>query len=250
MKIISFNIRGLGGRIKKKEVRLLVRMQRPDLVCLQETKLERVDRKLCSSLWEGDDFDWACKDASGRSGGLLVIWRKGCLEVSSIFFGSCFLGFDGFWGESKTRVSIVNVYAPCDLRGKREAWEELVTLVETSNNGRWCILGDFNSVKNAGEERKGVDSFDRREDMELFCDFISEVGLIDLPLVGRKFTWYKPDGKAMSRLDRFLISEEWLSTWGNLSQWGLQRSVSDHYAVVLKDKEVNWGPKPFRMLSC
>lgn len=56
--------------------------------------------------------------------------------------------------------------------------------------------------------------------------------------------------KALSRLDRFLISKDWLNSWSNLSQWGLQRSVFDHCAVVLKEKEVNWGPKPFQMMRC
>lgn len=31
---------------------------------------------------------------------------------------------------------------------------------------------------------------------------------------------------------------------------GLKRGVSDHCAVVLKEKELNWGPKPFRMMKC
>lgn len=75
--------------------------------------------------------------------------------------------------------------------------------------------------------------------MESFCNFISESGLIDLPLIGRKYTWYKPNGSTMSRLDRFLILEEWLNSWSCLSQWGLKRSVSDHCAVVLKEREVN-----------
>lgn len=119
------------------------------------------------------------------------------------------------------------------------------------NNGgdKWCVLGDFNSIKST-EERKGVVCHHRSGEIELFCNFIEMCGLIDLPLIGRKFTWYKPDGRAMSRLDRFLISEEWLNYWGNLSQWGLQRSVSDHCAVILKEKESNWGPKPFRMMRC
>lgn len=36
--------------------------------------------------------------------------------------------------------------------------------------------------------------------------------LIDLPLVGRKYTWYRSDGVVMSRLDRFLVSDELLNT--------------------------------------
>lgn len=54
----------------------------------------------------------------------------------------------------------------------------------------------------------------------------------------------------MSRLDGFLITKEWLSSWDNLSQWGLKRSVSDHCAIILKEREVNWVPKPFCMLRC
>lgn len=73
IKLVTYNIRGLGGRVKKKEVKELVRSQKPDLLCLQETKMEGIDRRLCSLLWEGGDFEWESKDAVGRSGGLLVI---------------------------------------------------------------------------------------------------------------------------------------------------------------------------------
>ncbi|CAJ2636872.1 unnamed protein product [Trifolium pratense] len=34
--------------------------------------------------------------------------------------------------------------------------------------------------------------------------FISFMGLIDLPLLGRPFTWFKPNGNAMSCLDRIM----------------------------------------------
>jgi len=36
---------------------------------------------------------------------------------------------------------------------------------------------------------------------------------VELPIVGKKFTWYKSDGSAKSRLDRFLVSLEWLQMW-------------------------------------
>lgn len=35
----------------------MVLSQKPDMLCLQESKIEGVDRKLCSMLWAGDDFD-------------------------------------------------------------------------------------------------------------------------------------------------------------------------------------------------
>jgi len=50
-------------------------------------------------------------------------------------------------------------------------------------------------------------------DCHPFNDFIGNNVLVDLPLHGRNFTWYKGDGNSMSRLDRFLLSEEWCSKW-------------------------------------
>lgn len=119
MKLVSFIVRGLGGRVKKKEVKEMVKVQKPDLLCIQESKLEEVDQKVCSTLWEGEDFDWVAKNAVGRSGGLLMLWRKGSFSLSYEFQGDNFLGVVGLWGENQVQVSVVNVYAPCDLRGKR-----------------------------------------------------------------------------------------------------------------------------------
>lgn len=43
--------------------------------------------------------------------------------------------------------------------------------------------------------------------------FMLDARLIDSPLVVRKYTWYCPDESAMSQLDRFLVSVEWLNDW-------------------------------------
>lgn len=34
-----------------------------------------------------------------------------------------------------------------------------------------------------------------------FKQFVEDMELVDLPLLGREFTWYKADGSAMSCLD-------------------------------------------------
>jgi exonuclease III len=43
MEIISWNVRGLGGAEKRKEVRKLVGEKNPIIVCLQGKKLQRCD---------------------------------------------------------------------------------------------------------------------------------------------------------------------------------------------------------------
>jgi hypothetical protein len=79
-----------------------------------------------------------------------------------------------------------------------------------------------------------------------FNNFIEDLELVDLPLLGRRFTWHQVNGSAMSRIDRVLISDEWASTWGGGALWVLPRDVSDHSPLVLKYYNGNLGPKPFR----
>ncbi|PNX63751.1 cysteine-rich receptor-like protein kinase, partial [Trifolium pratense] len=69
-------------------------------------------------------------------------------------------------------------------------------------------------------------------------------------MIGRKFTWYKGDGSSMSRLDRFLLTEEWCLAWPNCRQVARMRGLSDHCPLVLSVNEDDWGPRPSRMLKC
>ncbi|KAK2372032.1 DNA-(apurinic or apyrimidinic site) endonuclease [Trifolium repens] len=86
MKLISYNIRGLGGKAKKSDIRKIILQNSPDLVCIQETKAEKLDRRTCTSLWGSYEFDFVFKEADGRSGGLLTIWGlKSFKLISSVW---------------------------------------------------------------------------------------------------------------------------------------------------------------------
>ncbi|GKV00002.1 hypothetical protein SLEP1_g12766 [Rubroshorea leprosula] len=181
----------------------------------------------------------------GLSGGLLCIWESTVFKMKEVFEGRSFVGVFGAWGEERIPVHFVNIYSPCTLAGKRELWEELGNLINR-RKGRWCVGGDFNAVTRV-EERAGCK--DPTIEMNDFNSFIHDAGLIDLPLIGRKYTWYSSNGRQMSRIDRFLISVDWLEKWGDVKQWGLGRSVSDHCPLVLKNEKVDWGPKPFKFFD-
>jgi len=70
-------------------------------------------------------------------------------------------------------------------------------------------------------------------DFAHFNHFIKDNVLFVLPLGGRKFTWYKGDGMPMSRLDQFLLYEEWCLLWLNCLQISQMRGLSDHCPLVL-----------------
>lgn len=98
MKILSFNIRGLGSSVKKKEIKDLIARHRIDFCCVQETKLDSFSDVIGRNVWGGNNCDWAVRNAEGRAGGILSIWNSDLFSVSSSWHMSGALIFNGLWG--------------------------------------------------------------------------------------------------------------------------------------------------------
>lgn len=251
MIILSYNLRGLGNRAKQRSIRALIQREKIDLVCFQETKVAIVDTSICTELWGNEDVSWVFSPAINRGGGLLCIWRNSALTVVNFKCNARWISLQGKWEGQNEECMIVNVYASCSLEEKRQLWAELEDWRSRSSIKCWCILGDFNAVRESNE-RRGTMTFSSqlRRDSELFNDFIHSMELVDVSLVGKRFTWFRPNGTSMSRLDRFLVSLEWLEQWPHSVQQVMDRDFSDHCPVILKHMNQDWGPKPFRVLNC
>jgi len=74
-----------------------------------------------------------------------------------------------------------------------------------------------------------------RVELGSFNAFIDRCQLFDIPAIERKFTWYKLNGIARSRIDRVLVSDLWLEMWYGSTQYILSRQVFDHCALVVKN---------------
>lgn len=122
-------------------------------------------------------------------------------------------------------------------------WESIRQLKSLGPAGLWCFLGDFNNIRHPSE-RVGV-SHRGGEDSSIneFNDWIVDLEVVEIPSVGRKFTWFKPNGIAKSKLDRFLVSHEWLDRWSGCTQFILDRNFSGHCPILLRSKIL--GAKTF-----
>lgn len=109
---------------------------------------------------------------------------------------------------------IANVYVTCDTASKQVLWDELKLFVVNNGDANLSLCGNFNSVRSL-EERRGRGPFIRQHNSDIFNKFIDDDSLIDLPICGRLFTWYRSDGFSMSRLDGFLLSSNWCIQWPN-----------------------------------
>jgi len=83
MKLVSWNVRGLGDIEKRREVRRLVGEKSPFILCIRETKLVVCDAFLCNSLWGDSNHSFSYRPSVGASGGLLILWDSEEVEVWS-----------------------------------------------------------------------------------------------------------------------------------------------------------------------
>jgi hypothetical protein len=72
MKILFWNIRGLGALGRKKQLGELRQTHRVDIVCLQETIKGDFTLGELAGLSEGGSFEWVWTAAQGHSGGTLI----------------------------------------------------------------------------------------------------------------------------------------------------------------------------------
>jgi len=115
MKIISWNVRGLGGFEKRRETCHLVRDKKPFILCIQKTKLAVLDDFVCKSIWTDDCVNYSFQPSLGASGGLVTLWDINEVEVWSTFSFDHVFVILGWFLKSNELFFLFNVYAPCDV---------------------------------------------------------------------------------------------------------------------------------------
>ncbi|GJV36141.1 RNA-directed DNA polymerase, eukaryota, reverse transcriptase zinc-binding domain protein [Tanacetum coccineum] len=124
---------------------------------------------------------------------------------------------------------MLNVYAPRDDRKKHELWR-LILQFMAFKPGNYFIFGDFNVVRYA-YERSGS-SFNSRSSND-FNQFLNEGSLYDLPLGGHAFTRISSDEEKLSRLDRFMITDNLATILPNIHATAMDRMIDSQFYVAV-----------------
>nr|GEV75049.1 RNA-directed DNA polymerase, eukaryota, reverse transcriptase zinc-binding domain protein [Tanacetum cinerariifolium] len=123
----------------------------------------------------------------------------------------------GDWIPNGTKLLIILIYATQDLSEKKIPKKD----------------ERFGSVFN----KHGANAFNL---------FISNAGLEEVPLGGCSYTWCHKSASKMSKLGRFLISESLMHSCPNISAITLERFLSDHRPILMRESHYDYGPVPFR----
>ena len=202
-KVMCWNVRGLNSDKKWNSIRDKIIESGCDIACLQETKKDFFDNYFIKNFFPSGFDSFAFKDSAGASGGMLTIWKSALFSGTEIFQNEYALSVEFTSKLNNDCWVLTNIYAPCTPNGKR-SFLEWFGNIQMPPYIDWLIVGDFNLIRKPEDQnREGGDI----NEMYPFNEAISALGIVELPLLGRHFTWTnKQTPPLMERLDWFFSS--------------------------------------------
>lgn len=220
LKLITWNVQGIGHVVKRKKILTPLKKQKSDIALLQETKLSDVEHLKLRRDWVGQIYfsshsqnkkDHEEKDSEGRF----------ILITGSIL---------------KQHITILNVYAPNN--DSLQFMSQVVLMFNQYCNGLDFLAGDFNCLMNASLDKSSSANVSNPRSFAVLNNLCTDIGLIDIwrhlnPKV-RDYAFYSHPHNTYSRLDYFFIPKQYLLSILSVQACHIDSIVlSDHSSVHL-----------------
>lgn len=111
----------------------------------------------------------------------------------------------------------------------------------------WCVTGDLNNIVDQGDKRGGAPYPDWL--IQGFNETLLVSGLVDMSIIGCKFTWERGRGTdhwIETRLDRVLTTDKWNELFSRSKLYNLEGSPSDHSPIYLDTRRLLYEPRTNR----
>nr|GEW91635.1 RNA-directed DNA polymerase, eukaryota [Tanacetum cinerariifolium] len=243
MNCLSLNIQGIGSKAKKEWVREINIKHKVNLLTLQETKMDSISAMDVKLLCDNYNFDHVFSEVIGNSGGILCTWDSNVFHKEQHIISDNFFALYGTWNPNKAKLLMISIYTPQSATGKRSLWSYITSFI-TRWNGDCMVFSDFNEVRCMEDRMGSVFKVQRANE---FNNFISNSELVKVQLEGYSFTWSHLSATKMSKLDRFLVTEGLVSLFPHILGICLDRHLSDHRPILLREVITDYGATPFRM---
>lgn len=160
-----------------------------------------------------------------------MAWNGSLFEGEVIFQNRFSLSIQFTSTLSDQSWILTNVYGPCVHEDKIEFIEWFAN-IHMPIDVDWIVMGDFNFIRSPSD--RNIPGGDVNE-MLLFNEAISNLGLVELPLKGRKYSWSNmQDNPLLEKLDWFFTSASWMTTFPDTMVLPLARPISDHLPCMVK----------------
>ena len=205
MKGLIWNCRGIKKKGISSFLKNFILEHNFHFIGLQETVAESIDDNTLRKFDPNGLYLWKWIPSRGKSGGILSGINTDLMDVGGFCEGNYILQLDLWDKQLKQKWNFLNVYGAAQEMNKNEFLAELARFCN-KNKLPFLIGGDFNIIRFATEKNKpsGV-----HKHTDLFNSIISANELLDIQMVGGKYTWSNnQENPTLERLDRILISKQ------------------------------------------
>ena len=231
--VLCWIVRGLHSEPRQRAVRQKLEESQCVIACLQETKSASFDFRSIRSFCPKRFDSFAFSPSVGASGGILVVWN------SSVFWGTVIeiqpfaILVQFISKQNNEKWSLISVYGPCQGEARDNFVSWLYNL-QIPLGGNWLLVGDFNFIRSL--DNRNLPGGDLN-DIFIFNEIIAHLGLLELPLKGRSYTWSNmQDNPLLEQLDWFFTSVDWITTYPMTGVFPMARTASDHVPCVVTIK--------------
>lgn len=193
---------------------------------VKQAKASKISKNICHS------WNWAFNYDTHINGRIWVGWNPNIWNLDVIFVSSQVIhckvqSVDLF----STTFLLSFVYGLNSYLERRDLWHDLISISPPIS---WCMLGDFNVIKDLSETNNDNVSWDIG--MEDFKSCINSVGIDDIRGVGPMFTWSNMQlaRPVHKKLDRAMGNSGWFTNFSMSHVTYAPRGLSDHSLVLLR----------------
>ena len=241
MRALGWNCQGLRNPRLVRSLCKLVQQWNPNFVFLSETKLKTKSMEKEKNKESASFTNGLVIPSFGRSGGLALLWRK---EITVEIQNYSDRHIDAIvTKDSRFKRQITGFYGNLEVHRRKESWDLLKALIRKFQLP-WLCFGDFNEIVSTAEKMGGARRTQRL--MDDFREVINCCRFKDLRFCGPEFTWCNmQEGRHRMylRLDRALVTQEWIDHYKDMKVHHLVESTSDHYTLLITDSIASQSPR-------
>lgn len=178
---------------------------------LQETKKGLFDAKFVKTLATKQFDGFLFSPFVGASGGVFIGWCSSVFSARLLQQTQHALVVSFTSKLDGVNWIMINVYGPSHGPERDEVVKGLYDLDVA--NDFWMVLGDFNFYRSVDNRNKPGGNMN---DIFIFNDIISHLGVLEIPIKGRSFTWSNmQDDPLLEQLDWVFTYSNYISLFPN-----------------------------------
>lgn len=228
LRIVSWNVKGLGNPVKRARVLAHLKQLQPDIICLQETHTKRSVQLVLRANWLGQAYN---ANFGSKARGVYLFRKNIPFSQSAVIADpeGRFLLLSG--DLNSMPVTFVNIYGP--NFDSPEFFQKIFKMIPNLDSSNIIIAGDMNLVMDTQLDKSSTIHSLQSKSSQLVKGALRNMNILDtwrsLNPTGRAYSFFSPVHGTYSRIDYIFLDSKLIPLIKDITYHPIL--VSDHGPV-------------------